>query len=178
MKIRILIFFIFLVSCDFKKDGSKTDTNNSLTKDEFTVFGYQELTSDLNIEAKKVIFLADTIINLGSYNLNIIAEEIEFNNSQLFSFDFNETGECEQDGKSSGNIFLNSKKTSGNPSFYLSGQKAGRNGWGYRIDDNNQQVYHPDDSKKIIDGYIVIHDCDFSSYFRKLWIVKKFSIAI
>ena len=159
MKNLFLPLLLILASCDLGNQPETNEITSSFNSEEFTIFGHQVLTSDLNIEARKVIFAPGTTIKSGAYSISISADEVQFNDAQIFSFDVTEIGECYQDGKPSGSVYINSKKISGSPNVHLSGQKAGRNGWGYSIHHNKNEFYHPEDKPVKNEKQLVLHDC-------------------
>lgn len=167
MKIICLFFYLLLSFCAFKQEDEISSDLRNFQADEFTVFGYQELSDDLIIDAKSVKFLPDTKIKLGPYNIQVNSKSVDFSNAHLFSFNDHEIGDCEKDGRSSGSITINSKEIFGSPLINLAGQNAGRNGWGYSIHYNDNEVYVPEDKKILQDRYLVINPCKFSKGFGK-----------
>lgn len=177
MKNLFFISFLILASCDLGDQSENNEIGSSFNSEEFTVFGHQVLTSDLNIEARKVIFAPGTTIKSGAYSISISADEVQFNDAQIYSYDVTEMGDCYEDGSRSGSVYLNSKMISGSPSFHLSGQKAGRNGWGYLTNQNNNEFYDAKDKLAKGNNQLVIHSCKRTIPFTKknwdeYWISK------
>lgn len=84
------------------------------------------LLDELNINAKKVIFLAGAELVINEFDVNITSKFVEFNSGvKIIGFEeFNYNG-CFAHGKNSGNIFIETESISGSPNIELSGQDAG-----------------------------------------------------
>ncbi len=160
-----IILILFLVGCEFNKND---EVKASSFQYEFYNFpGVIELNTDMIINAKDVIFEKGSKIRLNNHDLYLVADTIDFSDSEVFSFEEFDYNGCENNGRDGGSIYIDAKKIVGNPILQLKGENAGKNGSGYRIDANNDQIYHPDDLKISKTHYHIKNECEPSRDFSR-----------
>jgi hypothetical protein len=137
------IFFLLLLSCEFK---NKDEVTFAYSQDFYNISGDIVLNSELNINARVIIFEPNSKIKINENNLILNADEVIFNDAQIITFDEYEYNGCEKNGKNGGSIFINANLVKGSPTLQLKGQNAGKNGYGYRPSVNGNKLYHPDDN--------------------------------
>ena len=152
MQLFIIFIILSVMGCAAKNSIDHIGKTLSVVEDasykvdEYIFVAKTNLLNNTEINARKILFQSDSLVQLNQYNLVLIADEVNFEEgSQIIGFDFYDYNpECESHGLNSGSLIFKAKNIRGFPTIGLKGQNSGRHGFRYHVG-LNEQKHHPDD---------------------------------